>query len=198
MAICVSRAQEVNGRFGTSVYTWERFDTVGSSRTIARAFQSMQLDVSQGDFLFQTSLLGALTLHDDFGDDGTIRMSKLLVRWKNIGQLFDVSVGRVPVFAGVGLGAVDGALVRTNLMDRKISLQAYGGGNDRSDLATSGLSNIDKNFLIGAQATGDVAEDIRVGLSYVNRNVERDGYVATRPDSIGNPVAVTVAPESKD
>ena len=192
-----SPAQEVNGRFGTSVYTWERFDTVGSSRTIARAFQSMQLDISHGDVQFQTSLLGALTLHDDFGDDGSIRTSKLMLRWKNIGQLLDVSVGRVPVFAGVGIGTVDGGLIRANLMDRRVTLQAYGGGNVRSDLVMSGLSNLEKNFLIGAQATGDVARNVRVGLSYVNRNVERDGYVATRPDSIGNPILVSVAPDSK-
>lgn len=50
---------------------------------------------------------------------------------------------------------------------------------------------------MGAHLIGRLADGLRVGVSYVNRNVERESYVAFRPDSLLSPVAVTVDPASR-
>jgi len=78
-----SVAQRVAGRFSTSVYTFERFDTVNSSRIIARAYQSMQLTVSEGSISFNSSLYGVTNISQSFGNDAAIRVSNLFLEWKD-------------------------------------------------------------------------------------------------------------------
>jgi hypothetical protein len=187
--------QVVNGRFNSSVYSWERFDTVGVSKTLLRGFQTLQLNVAHGDLSLQTYAVGSMDFAS-FGDHGTIRFFNAFVRWKNIGNVAEVNVGRVPVFAGVGNGAVDGALVKARVHDR-VTLVAYGGANVRPDLFSMSSGNVNDNMLIGGQAITDMVKDLRIGLSYVKRNFKRDGYTATRPDSLGNPLFVPVSFDSR-
>ncbi len=191
------QAQLINARFGTSVYVWEKFDTVDVSHTIARGFQTLQLEASEGDLSLQTSLYGASDVSHISGDDAYIRFNNFFLKWKNIGGAVDLNVGRVPVFAGVGIGTVDGALVRARGADDRIYLTAYGGANVPSNLKSQGFSDLDKRFFIGGQLVTTMIPDARVGVSYVNRHIERESYLAVRPDSLFNPATVLIVPDSR-
>ena len=191
-------AQTVNGRLSSAVYTWQKFDTVDVSHTLARGFQTLQLDVSQGAVTLQTSLYGATNFSQSFGNDGLVRVNNLFLKWKDIANAVDVKVGRIPVFAGVGNGTVDGALVRARGMDERLFLTAYGGANVLPDLKSAGFSGLDERFLVGGQLITTLIPQARIGLSYVNRHIKRDSYWATRPDSLFNPTAVLVVPDSRD
>lgn len=194
---CTALAQEVNGRFSTSFYSWEQYTSPSTSKVIARAFQTAQFDVTEGDVSFHTSLTGAMRVNGDFGEDATVRLRQLFVQAKRVGGAMDLSLGRIPIFAGVGLGIVDGIAVQSTVGQGNITLRAYGGGNVRPDLKSSGLSNLKKNFLLGGQIAGNVTDALRLGVSYVNRNIERDMYSALRADSLFNPIAIMVVPDSK-
>lgn len=187
-------AQVVNGRFSTSVYAWEKFDTVGSSNEIWRGFQNLQLDVTQGDLSFHTYLNGASDLSGSFGDDALIRVYNGYLRWNNIVRNAEVDLGRIPVFAGVGIGTVDGLLLRSRVLEDRLTLTGYGGANVAPDLHSTGTKDLDKNFLVGGQAIVVPTPESRVGLSYVNRHIGLNDYTAIRPDSLFNPVAVLVSP----
>lgn len=54
-------AQTVNGRFSTSFYAWEKFDTVNVSKVVPRAFLTLQLDISHGNVSLQSFITGALS-----------------------------------------------------------------------------------------------------------------------------------------
>ena len=188
-------SQLINGRFSVSVYGWEKFDTVGSSEHLTRGFSSLQLDVTQRDISFHTYLSAASQLSGSFGDEALVRVSNAFLRVRNIGNFLDVNLGRVPVFAGAGIGTVDGALVKAKGWNEQVRFTAYGGANVPSDLRSHGFDDIDKNFFIGGQIIGSFFDRTLIGASYVNRHIKPEDYLTVRPDSQFNPIAVFVTPE---
>jgi len=190
-----SFAQQINGRFSTSFYSWERFTGVNTSNMITRLYQNLQFDASHEQFSFHTSLTGAIGGASSFSDDGLVRVYNAYLRWKNIGNVLDVNLGRVPVFAGVGIGTVDGLLFKSKLYGEKVVLTGYGGANVSSNLQMNGYKNINKNFFTGGQLIAYLFDGSRIGLSYTNRNRLMKGYTAIRPDSIYDPISVIIQPE---
>lgn len=185
-------AQLVSGRFVTSMYTWEKFDTVGASQTYLRAFQTAQLTVAQGDLSLHTYLQGAVNAASDFGDLGRVRAYNLFVRWANIGKMVDLSLGRIPVYAGVGNGTIDGAQAKGRFFDRKLTVTGYWGAvvpTSYTQLADSWS----KNQMLGGQIVTTALKNTRLGVSYTYRREERPSYVTVRPDSdyIARPYTVT-------
>jgi hypothetical protein len=172
-------AQVVNGRFVTSMHTWEQFDTVGTSATYLRAYQVAQLSVAQGDISFHTYLQGALNATSDFGDAGRVRVYNLYAKWSDIGKVADLSAGRQAVFAGVGVGTIDGGLVRAKLFDRSVTVTGYAGAPvvGRYDWISEGW---DKGLAFGGQVTTTLLENTRIGVSYANWREDRPSYTSLR------------------
>lgn len=190
-------SQNINGRFTSSVYGWERFDSVGVSQRVWLGMQNIQLDVKQGDFTLSTSVYGLTGLNESFGDGAEMRVRNLFAMYRNGARTFEVRAGRVPVFAGVGVGTVDGGLVRTRLLENRLTVSAYGGSNVPASLVYDHNRDLDRNFLLGAQVTGQIEGGMRVGVSYVNRRIERPEYQALRTDSLFNTVPVLIRPDSR-
>jgi hypothetical protein len=178
-------AQLVNGRFTTSFYTFERFDTVGSSRTYLRAFQSVQLSVAQNDFSVNTYLQGAVNGSNQFGDNGNVRFYNLYFRWANIGKMLDLSLGRQAVYAGVGKGAIDGLTARARVWDNQITLTGYG-GSTVNDEYTGVRKDWHDNLNLGGQVLTTLVPGARIGLSYMYRREKRDDYLAVRETQLGD------------
>jgi len=175
----MASGQLVNGRFVTSFYTFERFDTVGSSKTYLRAFQTVQLSASRGNVSLHTFLQGALNGADKFGDNGRVRFYNLYLRWANIGKALDLSVGRQGVYAGVGNGTIDGLLARVRFWQNRITVSGYGGATVNYDY-TGVRKNWHDNLHFGGQVLTTVLPGARIGLSYMNRREEADPYWTLR------------------
>lgn len=189
-------AQLVNGRFTTSFYTFERFDTVGSSATYLRAYQSVQLSVAQQDFSIHTYFQGAVNGTNQFGDNGAVRFYSLYFRWANIAKLLDLNLGRQAVYAGAGNGTIDGLTARARIWDDRITLTGYGGATVRDEY-TYVRKNWHDNLNLGGQVVTTVVPGARVGLSYMNRREEADPYWALRSrDTSYIPVPYYIANES--
>jgi len=197
VSVLPGRAQEINGRFSTSVYGWEKFDTVGASERIWLGMQNFQVDVNQGNVTLSTSVYGTASLSDITGDGAELRVRNMFARYRNSDRSFDLRLGRVPVFSGVGIGTVDGGFVKIRAAENKLAFSAYGGSNVPGTLVYDHHRDLDKNFLLGAQAVGEVAAGTRVGLSYVNRRIDREAYESLQADSLFNPVTVLVSPGSR-
>ncbi len=195
-ALCShAAAQLLNGRFITSAYTWQKFDTVNVSKTIIRAYQSAIFDVQQGDFALFTHVQVAPVLQQGLGDAPDYRMLYLYGRWKNIAEAVDLSVGRMPYFVGVGSGTVDGALTTVRLLEKKVRVTAYGGANVPLDLAVQNWGPLKNNFTLGGQILTTMVDRLRLGVSYTNRVLARPSYWTLRPDSLFNPVPQFIEPE---
>ncbi|MFN0158401.1 MAG: hypothetical protein ACKVRP_10065 [Bacteroidota bacterium] len=186
--------QLVNGRFITSVYTWKQYDTVDVSKTYARGFQSVLLDVAQNDFSLHGHFQGAVMLQSKLDELPDYRLYYGYAQWKNIADVADLSFGRVPFFVGVGSGTIDGALTRLNFMDKSVRLTLYGGANTPLDMTIKEWGPLNKNFTVGGQILMTALDEWRFGLSYMNRQRERPGYWALRADSLFNPTTLYVDP----
>ncbi len=192
--IGAATAQLVNGRFTTSFYTFERFDTVGSSKTYVRAFQGVQLSATQGDFSLQTYMLGAVNGTSEFGDNGRVRFYNLFLRWANIGKMGELSLGRQAVYAGAGNGTIDGLSARVKFLDDKFTVRGYAGSVVNQDY-TGIRKNWHDNLSFGGQVVTTVIPAARIGLSYMNRKQEQDPYWTMRNrDTTFTPVPYYVAP----
>lgn len=178
-AVLPLHAQLVSGRFVTSAYTWEQYDTVGSSATYVRAFQVAQLSVAQGDLSFHTYLQGALNATSEFGDLGRIRVYNLYLKWADIGKAVDLTAGRQAVYAGVGAGTIDGGMVRARMFDKTVTAVAYAGAPvvGRYDWISKGW---DKGLAFGGQITTSLVENTKIGVSYANWREDRPAYVSLR------------------
>lgn len=190
-------AQQVSGRFSSAVYGWEQFDTAGVSKNLLLGMQNFQVDVNHAGFTLSTSVYGNALLSGSFGEGAELRVRNLFARYRNGERTLDARLGRVPVFAGVGVGAVDGGYLRFLALEKKLAVTAYGGSNVPGSLVYDHHRALKNNFLVGAQVTGELKAGPRFGLSYVNRRIEREAYEALRPDSLFNPVTVLVSPGSR-
>lgn len=188
-------AQLVNGRLITSVYAWQRFDTVDVSKTYARGFQSVLLEIAQSDFSINTHFQAATMLQAHLDELPDYRFYYLYGKWRNIGDMVDLSFGRLPYFAGAGYGTLDGILAAGRFAGSKVRVTLYGGETSPVGLEFNSWRPIKNNFTLGGQLLTTVFEDTRIGVSYVNKNRERIGYYATRLDSLNNPFTFFVEPE---
>lgn len=189
-------AQFVNGRFTTSFYTFQRFDTAGSSKTYLRAFQSVQLSLAEQDFSLHTYLQGAVNGTSQFGDNGNVRFYNLYLRWANIDKVLDLNLGRQAVYAGVGNGTIDGLTARARVLQDKVTLSAYGGASVNDDY-TGVRKDWHDNLNLGGQVITTLVPGARIGLSYMNKHEEADPYWTLRSrDTTFTPVPYYIANES--
>lgn len=184
----------MNGRLTTSVYTFEKFDTVDVSKSYVRAFQSAFLDIAQENFSLHTHLQVAGTVRKTLDEEPDFRAYYLYVRIREIGQVADLSLGRVPYYAGVGNGVLDGGLVRVGFAQNAVRATLFGGARVPDDLTLSGWKSLEQNFVVGGQVLVTSLKNARFGLSYVNKQRERLPYWTERPDSMFNPVSVFIVP----
>jgi hypothetical protein len=190
----VAYGQLVNGRLITSMYAWKQYDTVGVSKKFARGFQSVLLDVSQGDFSLHGHFQGAVMLQKKLDELPDYRLYSGYAQWKNIVNVLDLSFGRVPFFAGVGNGTIDGALTRFHVADNLLRTTFYGGANTPVDMTVKKWGPLKNNFTLGGQMVLS-ADDFRLGASYMNRQRMRPGYWTTRSDSLFAPASLYIDPD---
>jgi hypothetical protein len=180
LTLCPSlHAQIVNGRLVASFFTWENFDTVGSSKTYLRGLQAVQLSGTYGDVSLHTYILGSMNAAQAFGDYGFLRVYNLYLRWSGLGKMLDINAGRHAVFAGVGNGTIDGLSMRARLFQEKVQVTGYWGSTVCPQF-TGVRENWHDNQNFGAQILTTALPDLRIGASYMNRREERDPYWALR------------------
>ncbi len=177
--VSLLQAQLVSGRFVTSFYTWKQFDTVGASAAYLRAFQTVQLSVAQGDVALHTNIQGVTNFAKEFGEVGRVRFVNLYLTWANIGKALDLSLGRQAVYAGVANGNIDGVRATARFGQDHFRITGFAGATVSEEF-TGIRKNFHDNLSFGGQFITTVVRDLRLGLSYLNRNQERDPYWALR------------------
>ncbi len=192
----VLRAQTFSGRVTSGFYAYERSDTVNVTSTHARGYQAFQFDYGNESIAFHT--FGQLD--NDFSTrlagDGKVRMYNFHLALKNIAQRAEIKLGRQPVFAGAGVGTVDGAQIKLRAT-KWLRLKAFGGGLLPVDQRFQVIDDFKKNYMAGGQAVFEPNGEWKLGLSYFNKQQLRSGYYALRADSIGNVFSLFVEPTNR-
>ncbi len=180
----VARSQVVTGRFSASAYGWERQDdTLGGKTSHLRGYGALQLDVGGGMFSFHTSMQGTTDFGEKMDSDPALRLYNMYVSARGIANMVDVRIGRMPVYAGVSWGSIDGAQLKLTPA-KTVEVMVYGGGLTPPSQRTDFLHNLDRNWQAGGQIVYLPTEHFRLGLSYMNRHRESVAYNALRPDNL--------------
>jgi len=187
----VSTAQVLNGRLVTTVYGWERSFSTDSSTTHLRAYENIQLNFGTADISFHTYMQASTDFDTEMDHDPRLRLFNAYINVKNVADMIDLRLGRQAVYAGVNYGTVDGASIRVRPSNR-VEIMGYGGGLTPPSQRTDFFNNLEDNWQIGAQVSLYLVENMKLGLSYMNRHRESTPFEALRLDPLGQAVTTTI------
>lgn len=179
--------QNLNGRFTSALYTFERFDTVNNSNTYARTFQMLYLTFGKDN----VSLKSYLNLEGDVSESQTydprLRFYNLYV---DVRKLFDVvylKLGRQPLFNSIGGGVFDG--ISLGVKYRGFDVNGYYGGNVPPYQKLNFTDDLSNDFVAGGKITLYTIKNTRIALKYINKNFKSIKYTTSRlsPEFETNP-----------
>jgi len=169
-------SQNINGRFSSSLYTFERFDTAGSSKTYARTFQMLSLNFGKQNVWLRTNL----NLEGEISED-----------W----DLLSFKLGRQPLFNSIAGGVFDGATL--GLKYEGFKFKVYYGGNVPAYQELKLTDSWKDDYVLGGEFTVYALQDLRIALKYINKNFKNISYSATRLDVNLNPITKEIENNSR-
>ena len=186
-------SQNINGRFSSSVYSFERYDNVNSVGDYLRSFQMLYLNVNMNkNISLRTYMNLEGDLSQDLKYDPMLRFYNLYFEVRDILNVATVKLGRQPVFNSVAGGLFDGLTLDMKKGDYKLS--AYYGSDVPAyqKLEIRKLSEWGDNFILGGKFTTIALKDFQVSLSYINKNYKPQPYWATRLNTELDPIQVLI------
>jgi hypothetical protein len=180
-------AQSFGGRFVTTFYSYQQYDTTNSAKMSLRGFEAMQLNFGTGDYQLHTYLLATNDFITRQPNDPLLRAGDLYLEARNVADAVNIKLGRQPVFQQVGISSFDGLSADTKLLDNRISIVAFGGSLPPVDETFKVNSDLKDNMVYGAQASYSPLENMRIGGAYVDKTFKPESYYALRRDSIDAP-----------
>ena len=187
-------AQLFQARVVTSAYAWQRQDTVGRSSDHLFGHTSLSLSLTGGDLSFHAYGNGFTDLSGPVAEESKYRLYNLYLKWSNIFDVANVSVGRQTVFAGVGNGTIDGGLASLKFLDSRLKVVGYYGALPPPGSKAEMIGDKNNNRMAGAQVVAEPLEAARISVSYMNRTIQAEPYSAYRRDSLFNPYLVEIKP----
>lgn len=184
-------SQLITGRTTTAVYGFQSLDSSRSAQTNIRAYENIYLNVAKDNISLNANALVSNDFGTSIATDPELRISSLMVKVRDIGGLADVSAGRQYIFAGAGYGLIDGVISSVRLFDRSVTVVGYGGTNvsHTRDIRKQWIGS---NGMFGGQVIVAPLENGTVGVSYMNKRMQRKPYEATRIDSLFNPRVIVI------
>lgn len=187
-------SQNLNGRFSSSVYMFERFDSADVSQNHLRAYQMLNLNFNYENF----SLRSNLNLETDFAQkiksDPRLRFYNLYIEARNVFDFANIKIGRQPIINSVIGGLMDGASIYINKYDFQLS--GFYGGNVPAYQKLELIENFSDNFIAGAKLSTTILKDFQLAVGYINKNFKPIEYSALRLDPNLNPIQVLISNKS--
>ena len=182
-----SSAQSMSGRFVTTFYSYQQYDTNNTAKMSLRGFEAMQLNFGTGDYQLHTYLLATNDFITSQPNDPLLRASNLYLEARNIANIVDLKLGRQPIFQRVGISSFDGVSADAKVLDDKLSIVAFGGALPPVDETFKVNSDLKSNMVGGLQADYSPIENFRIGGAYVDKTFKPESYYALRRDSTDAP-----------
>lgn len=186
--------QSLNGRFSSSIYTFERFDTAGASNTQARTFQMLSFNFGKDKIWLRSNLNLESDIASSLKSDPRLRFYNLYVDLQNLWDVVTLKLGRQPLYNSVAGGIFDGASVGLNRSGYKLLF--YYGGNVPAYQKLEIIDNWSDNYLLGSEFTIYALTDWRFSAKYINKNFASQSYTAQRLDPDLNPINVLIENKS--
>jgi hypothetical protein len=200
LAMCAGLAGEAEAQFFqlrlvSSAYAWQRQDTIGQSSNHLFGYQTAQFLLAGEHLSFHTYLQGYNDFAGPLKNEGTLRLYNFYLKYTGLFGLADVSLGRQAVFAGVGTGTIDGAVITARAWNSRLKLLGYYGALPSPDQKFEMIGDQKNNNTLGAQLVGRPVDFGRISVSYTRKLIKPEVYWTTRAlDSTYAPQAVEIAP----
>ncbi len=194
IAITSGYAQNLNGRFSSAIYTFERFDTVNVSNTYLQAYEMLMLNLNKDNYSLRTYLNFEGDPSQDLKDFPRVRFYNLYFEARKVLDAFTLKLGRQPIINSVAGGLFDGLNVDYRNGDYKFT--GYYGGNVPAYQKLDITDDWSHDFLAGGKFVTTALKDFQFGLSYINKNFKPESYMATRLDADLNPIQVLIQNKS--
>lgn len=193
-----ARAQVLNARFSTSVYSWQNQNADSSESNIFRGYQTAMINVNDlGNHLGISNLSFNMYFQSwrDFSakttGDPAYRVYNFYLRWKsleNSADKWDVRVGRQQVLTGLRSPVIDGTRIDyTHSND--FTLMGFFGALPPTDGTISNLKPYERRSF-GAKLSTSKFYGFNTSLTYVDKSRESPYYLdqsSTGVDSIVRP-----------
>lgn len=187
-------AQNINGRFSSSLYTFERSDSLNTSEQYLRAYEMLNLNLNYDKISIRSYLNFETDVMNDLETDPRLRFYNLYFEARDIMDIATVRLGRQPIINSIAGGVYDGASL--TLKQTNYKLNAYFGGNVPAYQKFELIENFDENYLFGGKFTTTVLQDFQLGLGYVNKNFQPQKYTANRLNPDLNLIEVDIENKS--
>ena len=188
-------AQNINGRFSSAIYSFERFDTVNVSNNYFRAYEMLTLNLNKDNYSLRTYMNFESDLSNDLTYDPRLRFYNLYFEARKVLDVLTIKLGRQPIINMVAGGLFDGINVDYKKSDYKVT--GYYGGNVPAYQKFELTDKWSQDFIAGGRFVTTVLKDFRFGLSYINKNFKPEEYLATRiPDPESDPIQVLIRNKS--
>jgi len=185
--------QNINGRFSSSVYSLERFDTTNISNNYLRAYELLNLNINQDKFSLRTYLDFEGDLSGDAKEVSRVRLYNLYLEGRDLFDVATIKLGRQPIFNSIGGGVYDGA--NLDLKVEGFKLSGYYGG-DVPSYQKFTFNDWQNNYIAGSKLSTTAIDNFQIALSYVNKNFKPQDYYALRLDPDNNKINVLISNNS--
>jgi len=176
----------MSGRFSSSVYTFERIDTAGSSKTHARTYQMLNINIGKDNLWLRTYLNLEGDIAEKLSYDPRLRFYNFYIDIRDIWDVVSLKLGRQPLFNSIAGGLFDGGTL--GLGYSGIRLTVYYGGNVPPYQKFELIENWNENYILGGEISVLALQDWRFALKYVDKNFAATPYTAQRLDPDLNPI----------
>jgi len=197
MLVCLgfaAQAQHLSGRFSSSVYSFERFNSLQESQSNLRTFQSLYLNFGGQNISVKTRLNLEANLSNSLDNDPRLRFYNLYLEARKVFDVLTVKFGRQPLFNSVAGGLFDGLNLKAKYGIFEVS--GYAGGNVPAYQKLALTENFSDNYVLGGKLTAYPVEKVRLAVSYIDKNYKPQEYTAVRLDAQNNPINVLIQQNS--
>ncbi|RMD49340.1 MAG: hypothetical protein D6830_05125 [Ignavibacteria bacterium] len=187
-------AQSLNGRFTSSLYSFQRYQQPNESQSFIRTFQTLNLRLNKNNFSLKARLNYESDIQTPLDNDPRLRFYNLFVEYRNLLDVATIRLGRQSLFNGIAGGLYDG--LNLKLKTKGYALTAYFGGNVPAYQKLELTNSFSEDYVLGAKLNITQLENFRFALSYINKNYKAESYTAERLDSLLNPITYLVKKNS--
>ncbi|MBI1931782.1 MAG: hypothetical protein HYS24_04530 [Ignavibacteriales bacterium] len=183
-------AQNINGRITSSLYAFERAQSIDNSDMFLRAYETLTLNVNEGNYSLKSRLNFETNFSNALDNDPRLRVYNLFFEARKVFNVATVKLGRQPIFNQVAGGLFDGANVKLNYSD--FAVEGYFGGAVPAYQELKFTDDLKNNNIFGGEVSYSGLSNTKLSLSYVDKSFKPISYNAQRLDANLNPITILI------
>lgn len=187
-------AQNLNGSFTSSFYTFERYDATNTSDPFIRNYEALALNFNYNKISLRTRTNFETNLGNSLDSDPRVRFYNLYFEARDIFDAFTLKLGRQPLFTPVAGGLFDG--VNLKFKYANVSVTGFYGGNVPAYQKLQMTDDLKNDYVLGGKFEVNFLEHFNFGLSYIDKNFKPLDFTAWRLDGNLNLIQILIEQKS--